>query len=75
MTQSDNLKILLAASNIATFENDLMSSFVKDAKDRNPDVTNEKMLQQLARPKYNDAVKAINAELESLKIINRRKAK
>lgn len=72
MIISKNLESLLAAKDAEAFCTDLMSSFVADAAKRNPDVTNEKMLTQLARPKYAEAIKSLNAEIESLKIINRR---
>ena len=72
MTLSTNTTLYLAAPDREKFTTDLLGLFVADAKKRNPDVTSEKMLAQLARPKYNEAIKAINAELESLKIVNRR---
>ncbi len=74
MTLSKNLTALLAAPDQKTFESDLQLAFTKDAAERNPDVTNAKMLGQLARPKYLEAVKELNTEIESLKIVNRRKA-
>ncbi len=73
MNISDNLKKLLVSESSEIFEAHLMKDFIKDASKRNPDVTSEKMLSQLARPKYIEEVKKINAELESFKIINRRK--
>ncbi len=72
MTLSTNLQSLLSAESKATFEANLMATFVADAKQRNPDVTSEKMLTQLAKPKYSEAIKAVNTELESLKIVNRK---
>lgn len=72
MILSEHLKILLGANSKETFSEALMASFTEEAKERNPDVTSEKMLTQLARPKYNEAIKKLNEELESLKIINRR---
>ena len=62
----------LAAQSAQAFGDYLLNEFIEDAKKRNPDVTNERMLRQLARPKYAEAIKALNAELESLRIINRR---
>ncbi len=73
MTLSKNLKSYLDAADRSTFARALMMQFAIDAKERNPDVASEKMLKQLAQPKYNAAIKAINEELESLKIMNRRK--
>jgi len=73
MTISKNLQALLASSSHTDFTLNLMKEFITDASERNPDVANSKMLQQLARPKYNDAIKSLNEELENLKIINRRK--
>lgn len=72
MKLSDNLRIRLTAE-ADDFAAALMMTYVTEARERNPDVTSEKMLTQLARPKYNEAIKKLNEELESLKIINRRK--
>jgi hypothetical protein len=73
MTLTTTLQKYLAATDRSSFMNDLMLGFVEDAKKRNPDAANnDNMLIQLARPKYLAALKELNAELESLKIVNRR---
>lgn len=72
MEISKELTAFLGFSDRELFQTELLRSLVIDAKKRNPDVANEKTLVQLARPKYNEAIKAINKELDSLKIINRR---
>lgn len=75
MIISNELQQLMRSSDHEEFKAAFMLSFVKDAQTRNPDVISDNMLRQLALPKYNDAIKAINKELESLKIINRRNEK
>lgn len=72
MELSIKLQQRLASPSAQTFGDDLMNECIEEAKKRNPDVTNERMLKQLARPRYTEAIKTLNAELESLKIINRR---
>jgi hypothetical protein len=75
MKTSTNLSLLLASPTREDFEKAFFQSFVDEAKKRNPDVKSDKMLAQLARPVYLEEIKKVNAELEALKIVNRRAEK
>lgn len=78
MNISKELKDYLAAPNAEEYKQGLLQSITTDIRTRYPDAADDNptnaLFARMARPVYNERISQLNAELESLKIIKRKKS-